>query len=74
MASRDRVTSAFAPDIDEVRGWLQKMIAALRFVDLVTAILALIMRMRDINTELVAELAHLRRARPLPAGARALAR
>jgi len=64
MASRDRVTSAFAPDLEQVRAWLQKMIAALRFVDLVTAILALIVRMRDLNTELVAQLAHLRRARP----------
>ena len=33
MASREKVTSAFAPDLDEVRGWLQKMIAALRFVE-----------------------------------------
>jgi len=64
MASRDRVTSAFAPDLDEIRAWLQKMIAALRFIEMVTAILALIGRMRDINTQLVAQLAHLRRQRP----------
>jgi transposase len=64
MASRDHVTSAFAPDLEEVREWLGKMIAALRFVELVAAILALVTRMRDINTELVAQLAHLRRARP----------
>ncbi len=64
MASREKVTSAFAPDLDEVRAWLQKMINALRFVELVTAILALITRMRDLNTELVAQLAQLRRKRP----------
>jgi transposase len=64
MASRDRVTSAFAPDLEEVGAWLGKMIAALRFAELVAAILALITRMRDLNTELVAQLAHLRRARP----------
>jgi len=64
MASREKVTSAFAPDLDEVRAWLQKMIAGLRFVDLVTAILALVTRMRDLNTELVAQLAQLRRKRP----------
>jgi transposase len=64
MASREKVTSAFAPDLDEVRAWLQKMIAALRFVDLVAAILALITRMRDLNTGLVAQLAQLRRKRP----------
>jgi hypothetical protein len=27
MTSREKVTSAFAPDLDEVRAWLQKMIA-----------------------------------------------
>jgi transposase len=64
MASRGTVTSAFAPDLDEVRAWLEKMIVAMRFVELVAAILALIARMRDLNTELVAQLAHLRRARP----------
>jgi hypothetical protein len=64
MASREKVTSAFVPDLEEVRAWLQKMVASLRFVDLVTAVLALIARMRDINTELVAQLAHLRRSRP----------
>jgi transposase len=64
MASREKVTSAFTPDLDEVRAWLQKMIAALRFVDLVTAILALITRMRDLNTGLVAQLAQLQRKRP----------
>jgi transposase len=64
MASRDNVTSAFAPDLEEIGAWLRKMIAALRFVELVAAILALIGRMRDINTKLVAQLAHLQRKRP----------
>ena len=64
MASREKVTSAFAPDLDEVRAWLQKMIAALRFVEMVTAVIGLITRMRDLNTELVAQLAHLRRRHP----------
>jgi len=64
MGSREHVTSAFAPDLDEVRAWLEKMLTALRFVELVAAILALIGRLRDLNTELAAQLAHLRRARP----------
>jgi transposase len=64
MASREKITSAFTPDLEELRAWLQKMLAGLRFVELVTAILALIARMRDLNTELVAQLAQLRRARP----------
>src|SRR5579862_3210612 len=74
MASREKVTSAFAPDLDEVRAWLQAMIATLRFVELVTAVLALIGRMRDINTELVTQLAHLRRARPRSEALRRLER
>jgi Transposase C of IS166 homeodomain len=63
-SSREKVTSAFAPDLDEVRAWLQMMIGALRFVELVRAILALVTRMRDLNTGLVAQLAQLRRKRP----------
>jgi transposase len=64
MASREKITSAFAPDLDELRAWLEKMVAALRFVEIVTSIIALIARMRDLNTDLVTQLAHLRRARP----------
>jgi transposase len=64
MASRDSITSAYAPDLEQVRAWLAKMIAAMRFAEAVTAILALLTRMRDLNTELTAQLAHLRRARP----------
>jgi transposase len=58
------ITSPYAPDLEQVRAWLQRMIKALRFIELVAAVLALIGKMRDANTELVAQLAHLRRARP----------
>ncbi len=64
MGTHEKATSAFAPDLDEVRAWLRTMIATLRFVELVTAVIALIGRMRDLNTQLVAQLAHLRRKRP----------
>jgi transposase len=64
MAARDRITSAFAPDLDELRAWLQSMIATLRFADIIVAVIALVGRMRDLNTELVSQLAHLRRKRP----------
>lgn len=64
MAARDHVTSAFAPDLEALRAWLQTMLAALRFADVVVAVVGLIGRMRDINTELVSQLAHLRRRRP----------
>jgi hypothetical protein len=45
MAPRDTVTSAFAPDLEHVRAWLGKMISALRFVEMITAIVALLARM-----------------------------
>jgi transposase len=64
MATRDRVTSAFAPDLEELRAWLQTMLAALRFAEIIVAVIGLIGRMRDINTQLVSQLAHLRRRHP----------
>jgi transposase len=54
----------YAPDLAEVRAWLEKMIAALKFVELIVAILALVGKMRDLNTELTRRLAHLQRRRP----------
>lgn len=57
-------TSPYAPDLGQVKSWLEKMIASLQFAQLVVAILALITKMRDLNAELVKQLAHLRRARP----------
>ena len=64
MADELPITSPYAPDIAQVRSWLEQMIKALRFLELVSAILALVTRMRDLNTELVKQLAHLRRTRP----------
>jgi transposase len=58
------ITSPYAPDLAQVRAWLEKMIKALRFLELIAAVLTLITKMRDANTELVKQLAHLRRARP----------
>lgn len=58
------ITSPSAPDLTDVRAWLEKMIKALKFVELVSAILYLITRMRDINFELMKQVAHLRQARP----------
>jgi transposase len=64
MAPKPPITSPYAPDVVQVRSWLEQMIKALRFVELVAAIVALVTRMRDLNTELVKQLAHLRRKRP----------
>jgi transposase len=64
MSESATVTSAYAPDVDDVRRWLEKMIKAMRLVELVAAIIALVTRMRDINTELTKRLADARRKRP----------
>jgi transposase len=64
MRTPPPITSPYAPDLGEVRAWLEKTIAALRFVELVTAIVALIARLCSVNTELTKQLAGLRRKRP----------
>jgi transposase len=64
MRRSSTITSPYAPELTEVRQWLEKMVKAMKFVELVTAVLALLTRMRDINTELTTRLADLRRARP----------
>lgn len=60
----EQPTSPYAPDIRAVRAWLQQMIRALRFVELVTAIVAFVSRMCEVNGELTKQLAQLRRRRP----------
>lgn len=57
-------TSPYAPDLDAVRVWLEQLVKAFKFVELVAAIITFIGRMRDINMELVRKLAHLQRKRP----------
>jgi transposase len=57
-------TSPYVPDLDQLRAWLGKMIVAMKFVELVVAIVGLIGRMRDINLELTKRVAHLTRKRP----------
>src|ERR1700744_5175993 len=58
------ITSPYAPDLEEVRAWLKKMIAAMKFVMLVKAVVAFIERMCVINGELTTQLVNLRRKRP----------
>jgi len=64
MRRSSTITSPYAPELTEVRQWMEKMVKAMKFVELVTAVVALLTRMRDINTELTTRLADLRRARP----------
>lgn len=64
MAKRAPITSPYAPDVDALRAWLEGMIASMKLSELVVAIVSLVMRMREINTELMKQLAGLRAKRP----------
>lgn len=57
-------TSPYAPDLEQLRAWLQKMVAAMKFVELIIVVVSLISRMRDINLELTKRIAYLTRKRP----------
>lgn len=57
-------TSPYTPDLEELRRWLEKQVAALKLVELVAGVIALIARMRAINLELTKRVAHLTRKRP----------
>jgi transposase len=59
-----RITSPYAPDLGQVRAWLEQAIRALKFFELVAAVVALVTRMGEINAELVKQVANLRRTRP----------
>jgi transposase len=61
---RKSFTSPYAPDMEQVKAWLKKMIAKRRFNELVTTVLAFIVRICTINTELTKQLAGLRKKRP----------
>lgn len=58
------ITSPHAPDLRQVRAWLEQMIAALRFVELVTAVMVLLTRMAELNADLTRRLAQTRRKHP----------
>jgi transposase len=64
MSQRSTITSPHAPDFAELRAWLETMLKALRFVEVVTAVIALVTRMQGLNAELVAQVSGLRRKRP----------
>lgn len=58
------ITSALEPDLDAVRKFIADMIAKGAVAALVTAIVALLVRMRDLNAELMGRLASNSRKRP----------
>src|SRR5512135_3061646 len=64
MAKPPPITSPYTPDLGKVRAWIDRMIKQQKFVQLISAVLALISRMCELNTELTKQLANLRRKRP----------
>lgn len=50
--------------MEDLQSWLQDMVKQLAFTRLIAAVVALVTRLRDLNTELTKQLAKLRRARP----------
>lgn len=67
------MSRAVAPsNVEELQQWLREMVEQLAFTRLIAAVVALVVRLRDLNTELTKQLAHLRRARPRSERLRAL--
>lgn len=58
------ITSPYAPDVKALRGWLEQMVASMKLIELVLAVVALVTRMSEINLELTKRLAVMRRAKP----------
>ena len=58
------ITSEIDPDLDEVKRFIKARIAEGAFAVLIAAVLALLARMRDLNSELVKRLEASRRKRP----------
>ena len=58
------ITSPFAPDLDAVTRFIRDLLERGAIAELIASIIALLVRMRDINTELMAKLASKTRKRP----------
>ncbi len=50
---------------DELRTWLEELVRQLQFARLIAAVIALVTRLRDLNTELTKQLANLPRSERL---------
>ena len=64
MSDPERITSPYAPDLGEVRAFLERMIRGMHFIELVRAVLAFVTRVCELNGELSKKLAYLQRRRP----------
>jgi transposase len=58
------ITSPYAPDVRKLRAWLEEAIKALRFVELIAAVIAFVVRLAEINAELTKQLTQLKKKRP----------
>ncbi|MBV9187575.1 MAG: IS66 family transposase [Acidobacteria bacterium] len=58
------ITSALSPDLEAVKKFIADMLARGAIATLVTAIVALLVRMRDLNTELMRKIASASKRRP----------
>lgn len=63
-AQAETITCTYDPDVARVETWLKKMVAEMRFIELIVAVVALIVRLRNLNTHLMRRVAHLTRKRP----------
>jgi transposase len=68
MASPEKatrpITSPLVPDLEAVRAFITEMVAMGAILALIEAVLGLLARMRDLNTDLLQQLAQRRRAHP----------
>ena len=51
-------------DLNQLQQWLEQLVKSLQFSRLVAAVVAVVTRLRNLNTELAKQLVHLRKARP----------
>jgi len=56
--------SAESPDTEQLREWMKRMIATLRFAELVAVIISFLVRVRKLNSDLARQVAQLKRRRP----------
>jgi transposase len=64
LSSPAPAQNPYRPDLDDLRAWLEDMVKSLKLVELVAAVILLVTRMRDINSELTKQVANLKRRRP----------
>src|SRR5690606_18937999 len=64
VKSLDPRAQALAPDLEAIGGFIREMIKRGAIIELIASVVALLQRMREINTELMARIATKSRKRP----------